>query len=345
MFKNDNFIKALYRQPVDRTPVWVMRQAGRYLPEYRKVRAEVGSFMELCRNPELAAEVTLQPLARFDLDAAIIFSDILVIPDAMGMGLYFDDGPKFDNRIASEADIDALADFDPNVELKYVMDAVATTSKALDKRVPLIGFCGSPWTLATYMVEGQSSRNYHLIKKLMYQQPAVLHRLLDKVSQSLIHYLKAKVEAGANALMIFDSWGGILSPATYHEFSLRWINKIVSELKPYLQERHVPLIVFSKGCAQHCEAIAATGCDAIGIDWTASLGDVRRQVGDKVALQGNLDPAVLLAEPDVIRRHVKACLEDFGEGPGHVFNLGHGITPDVPPEHVAVLVDAVHSRG
>jgi len=341
--KNDTLLRALLRQPVDRTPVWIMRQAGRYLPEYRKTRAEAGSFMDLCQTPELACEVTLQPLRRFSLDAAIIFSDILTIPDVMGLKLYFvaGEGPKFGHPICSAEDIRKLPSPDVNESLRYVMDAISLTRRELDGKVPLIGFSGSPWTLATYMVEGGSSRTFGKTKKLLYQEPKLAHELLGKLAGTVTDYLNAQIESGAQAVQIFDTWGGALSAKAYKEFSLRYMAQIVSGLKRENEGRKVPVILFSKGCNTQLEALADTGCDALGVDWTISLDEARARVGDRVALQGNLDPAVLLADKKVIRREVNETLNSFGQGDGHVFNLGHGITPDVDPENLGALVNAV----
>ncbi|MDG4550709.1 MAG: uroporphyrinogen decarboxylase [Candidatus Contendobacter sp.] len=341
---NDRLLRALLRQPVDVTPVWLMRQAGRYLPEYRAARARAGSFMTLCQTPELACEVTLQPLARFPLDAAILFSDILTIPDAMGLGLSFSegDGPRFARPLRSAAEIARLGVPDPEVELRYVIDAVRLIRRELAGRIPLIGFAGSPWTLATYMVEGGSSKDYVRIKGLLYNQPDTLHRLLDTTARATIAYLNAQVAAGAQALMVFDTWGGILAPAAYREFSLAYMARIVADLTRVAEERPVPVILFTKGGGIWLEHIAATGCDAVGVDWTMDLGEARRRVGGRVALQGNLDPAALYATPDRIRQQVARVLADFGPGPGHVFNLGHGIQPGVEPDAVRALVEAVH---
>jgi uroporphyrinogen decarboxylase len=341
--KNDRFLRALLRQDVDRTPVWIMRQAGRYLPEYRQVRAEAGSFMALCTNPELACEVTIQPLRRFALDAAILFSDILTIPDAMGLGLYFaeGEGPRFERTIDTAASVAALPIPDPGRELSYVMDAVSLIRRELDGRVPLIGFSGSPWTLATYMVEGGSSKNFSRIKAMIYDQPATAHALLEKLADAVTDYLNAQIEAGAQAVQVFDSWGGTLSYNTFREFSLNYLQRIVSGLKSATDGSVVPVIVFCKGCNGHLEAIADTGCHAAGVDWTISLADARSRIGDRVALQGNMDPSILLASPEVIRRQAAETLESFGHGNGHVFNLGHGITPDVNPEHLGALIDAI----
>ena len=342
--KNDRFLRALLREPVDITPVWMMRQAGRYLPEYRATRERAGSFMDLCTNPELACEVTLQPLDRFPLDAAILFSDILTIPDAMGLGLYFSDGegPRFERPIHDAAAVKALGVPDPEDELRYVMDAVRTIRRELDGRVPLIGFSGSPWTLATYMVEGGSTKSFSRSKGMLHDRPELMHELLDKVTASAIAYLNAQVAAGAQALMIFDTWGGVLSPRDYRNFSLAYMERIVRGLVREHQGRRVPVILFTKGGGQWAEAIAATGCDGIGLDWTVDLGDVRRRTGDRIALQGNLDPSTLYASPERIREGVARVLASYGHGSGHVFNLGHGITPDVDPEHAGAMVEAVH---
>jgi uroporphyrinogen decarboxylase len=338
---NDRLLRALSRQPVDRTPVWIMRQAGRYLPEYRATRERAGSFLRLCQTPELACEVTLQPLARFELDAAIIFSDILTIPDAMGLGLSMVEniGPKFSRTVRSRADLDRLGSPDPETELRYVMDAIRLARKALDGRVPLIGFAGSPWTLATYMVEGGSGGDFKAIKSMLYAEPDLLHSLLELLARSVTHYLNAQIAAGAQTLMLFDSWGGVLDSRAYTDFSLQYLARIVAGLEA---RSTVPVIVFSKGAGHHSAEIAAIGCDCIGLDWTVDLGAVRRSTGGRVALQGNLDPAVLTAPPHVIRAEAARVLESYGRGAGHVFNLGHGITPDVDPENVAVLVNAVH---
>lgn len=341
--QNDIFLKALLRQPVERTPVWVMRQAGRYLPEYRETRAEAGDFMSLCKNPELACEVTMQPLRRFPLDAAILFSDILTVPDAMGLGLYFEtgEGPKFKNPIRSQIQIDQLPDPDPESELRYVMDAVRTIRKALDNRVPLIGFTGSPWTLATYMVEGSSSKDYAHVKGMLFDRPQSLHQLLEKTTQTVINYLNAQVAAGAQALMVFDTWGGTLSPSNYLEFSLAYMNRIVEGVTRENEGRKVPLVLFTKNGGQWLDKIADSGCDAVGVDWTTDLATARKLTGDRVALQGNLDPSVLYANPEKIREEVSKVLESYGTGPGHVFNLGHGIHQHVNPDHLGEMVRAV----
>ncbi|GAA0373739.1 uroporphyrinogen decarboxylase [Bowmanella denitrificans] len=342
--QNDRYLRALLKQPVDITPVWMMRQAGRYLPEYRATRAQAGDFMSLCKNPELACEVTLQPLRRFDLDAAILFSDILTIPDAMGLGLYFEtgEGPKFERPLRDMAAIQALPIPDPEGELGYVMDAVRTIRKGLAGKVPLIGFSGSPWTLATYMVEGGSTKSFSLIKKMAFAEPAALHLLLDKLADSVILYLNAQIAAGAQSVMVFDTWGGVLSPRDYEEFSLRYMHKIVDGLTRENEGRRVPVTLFTKNGGMWLEAIAATGCDAVGLDWTINIADAKARIGDKVALQGNMDPSMLYAPADRIEQEVQSILAGFGQGEGHVFNLGHGIHPDVPPEHAKVFVDAVH---
>ncbi len=345
MYSEHRFIRALLRQPVDRTPVWIMRQAGRYLPEYREVRKAAKEFLTLCKTPELACQVTLQPLERFPLDAAIIFSDILTIPDAFQMGLSFaeGEGPRFERPIRSLEDIEQLPTLDPEVELKYVMDAIRMTKHELQGRIPLIGFAGSPWTIATYMLEGQTSKTFAKIKKFMYAEPVALHRLLTHLSNTLIQYINAQIMAGADVIMLFDTWGGILSLADYMTFSLNYMEEIVKKVIRQHNGKPIPIILFTKNSAQYLNSMANTGCDAIGLDWTISLESARSLIGDRVALQGNLDPAVLYAEPDCIRREVARVLKQFGTGPGHVFNLGHGIYPDIDPEKVAVMVEAVHS--
>ncbi|MDI3261810.1 MAG: uroporphyrinogen decarboxylase [Fulvimonas sp.] len=344
---NDRFLRALRREPTDTTPVWVMRQAGRYLPEYRAVRARAGSFMALAKTPELACEVTLQPLRRFPLDAAILFSDILTVPDAMGLGLSFaqGEGPRFAHPLRRREDILRLAVPDMDGELRYVMDAVRLIRRELAGRVPLIGFSGSPWTLACYMVEGAGSRDFAAAKALCWNDPALAHRLLDVLARSVAAYLAAQAAAGAQALMVFDTWGGLLAPAAFREFSLRAMAQVVTLLADDAQARSLPVILFSKGAGQHLAALADTGCAALGVDWTLDLADARRAVADRVALQGNLDPTVLKAAPAVIREQVRTVMDSYGPPIGHVFNLGHGITPDVDPEHVAVLVDEVHAYG
>ncbi len=342
--KNDRYLKALARQPVDVTPVWMMRQAGRYLPEYRATRKAAGDFMALCKNPDLACEVTLQPLRRFAFDAAILFSDILTIPDAMGQGLYFveGEGPKFRNVIRSATDVDALPDIDVEQDLAYVCDAVSLIRRELDGKVPLIGFSGSPWTLATYMIEGGSSKDFKTAKQFLYDQSAAMHRLLEKLARAVTDYLNAQIRAGAQAVQIFDTWGGILTTDAYKEFSLRYMQQIIEGLVREHEGRKVPCVVFTKNGGQWLEAIADTGCDGVGLDWTCEIGQARDRIGDRVALQGNMDPVLLYASPKTIRDEVKLILSRYGKGSGHVFNLGHGITPEVNPEHVAVFVDAVH---
>jgi uroporphyrinogen decarboxylase len=342
--KNDTFLRALLKQPVEYTPIWMMRQAGRYLPEYRKVRGEAGSFMAVCTNPELACEVTMQPLRRFDFDAAILFSDILTIPDAMGLGLHFTEGegPKFERPLRTAADIEKLAVIDPEIELRYVTDAVRLIRKNLDGSVPLIGFSGSPWTLATYMVEGGSSKNFAKVKALMYNDPALMHKLLDILAQSVAAYLNAQIAAGAQAVMLFDTWGGMLSSEDYNEFSLRYAKQVRDLLTLENEGRRVPNILFTKGGGLWLEEMATTGYDGLGLDWQTDIQHARTRVGDKVALQGNLDPLALYANPDVITEKVKTILHKYGNGSGHVFNLGHGILPDINPEHVKAMVDSVH---
>ncbi len=342
--KNDRFLRALFRKSVDVTPVWMMRQAGRYLPEYRTIRAKAGSFLDLCRNPELACEVTLQPLERFPLDAAILFSDILTVPDAMGLGLYFEDGegPRFRRPVQDEAAVKALPVPDPEQQLRYVMDAVRMIRRELDDRVPLIGFSGSPWTLATYMVEGRSSKDYAVVKGMMYDRPDLMHQLLDTAARAVTVYLNAQIAAGAQAVMVFDTWGGTLSPRCYRDFSLRYLQQIIDGLEREAGGRRVPVILFTKGGGQWLEWMAETGCDALGLDWTTDIHHARARVGARVALQGNLDPCVLYASPERIRQEVAEVLAGFGPGPGHVFNLGHGIHPNVDPQHAAALIDAVH---
>ena len=347
--KNERYLKALMRQPVDVTPVWMMRQAGRYLPEYKATRAQAGDFMSLCKNAELASEVTLQPLKRFDLDAAIIFSDILTIPDAMGLGLYFEtgEGPKFQRPLTCMADIKNLPAPDPEQELGYVMNAVRTIRKDLQGQVPLIGFSGSPWTLATYMIEGGSSKAFTKIKKMAFSDPQALHLLLDKLADSVILYLNAQIAAGAQSVMVFDTWGGVLSPRDYKDFSLQYMHKIVDALTRENEGRKVPVTLFTKNGGMWLESIAATGCDAVGLDWTIDIAEAKQRVGDIVALQGNMDPSMLYAKPERIEQEVQTILDGFGHGPGHVFNLGHGIHLDVPPENAKVFIDAVHklSKG
>lgn len=342
--KNDRLLRALLREPLDRTPVWMMRQAGRYLPEYRATRARAGDFIQLMKTPELATEVTLQPIDRFPLDAAILFSDILTIPDAMGLGLYFEtgEGPKFERPLRDAATIRQLPVPDPENDLRYVMDTVRMIRKELAGRVPLIGFSGSPWTLATYMVEGGSSKDFATIKKMLYSEPATLHLLLDRLADAVTVYLNAQIAAGAQAVQVFDTWGGVLSDIAYREFSLHYMQKIVSGLIREQNGRRVPCILFTKNGGLWLEHIAASGCDAVGLDWTVNIGDARRRIGTQVALQGNLDPGALNGAPNIIRAEVGRILADFGHGSGHVFNLGHGITPGIDPEHAGAMIAAVH---
>jgi len=341
--KNDLFLRALMRQPVDRTPVWIMRQAGRYLPEYRKLREQAGSFMNLCSNPELACEVTLQPLRRFPLDAAILFSDILTIPDAMGLGLYFiaGEGPKFKRPVRTEREIKQLTAPDVSESLSYVFDAVALIRRELDGQVPLIGFAGSPFTVGTYMVEGGSSREFPTIKGLAADNPAVLDKLLAVVARTTTDYLNAQIDAGAQAVMIFDTWGAALPAGDYRRFSLASMQQILDGLQREKDGQKIPVILFTKGAGVLLRDMVATGCDALGVDWTTDLADARRYTEDKVALQGNLNPATLRESPEAIEQGVAEVLASYGNGPGHVFNLGHGITPDIDPDHLGVLVDAV----
>ncbi len=341
--QNDTFLRALLREPVEYTPVWMMRQAGRYLPEYRATRGKAGDFMSLCMNAELACEVTLQPLERYPLDAAILFSDILTIPDAMGQGLYFEtgEGPKFKKVVRTMADVEALPIPDAEDDLGYVMNAVRTIRRELNGRVPLIGFSGSPWTLATYMIEGGSSKDFRTTKALAYDQPEIMHALLDKLAQSVVSYLNGQILAGAQAVQIFDTWGGALSAAAYQEFSLSYMQRIVDGLIKEHDGRKVPCILFTKNGGLWLESIANTGCQAVGLDWTIDIGEARRRIGDKVALQGNMDPTMLYASPKRIRTEVGRILASYGTGTGHVFNLGHGITPEVDPAHAGAFIESV----
>jgi len=342
--KNDRFLRALLREPVDYTPIWIMRQAGRYLPEYRATREQAGNFMTLCKTPELACKVTLQPLERFNLDAAILFSDILTIPDAMGLGLTINEGegPRFARPIRRRNQINSLSTPDPEVELRYVMDAVRLIRHELDSCVPLIGFSGSPWTLASYMVEGHGSKEFSIAKTLLYDDPQALHQLLGVMARSVIEYLNAQIKAGVQAVMIFDTWGGLLTTEAYEHFSLEYLHQVVDGLIRESDGARIPIVLFTKGGGQWLERIADTGCDAIGLDWTVDIGNARRRVGHRVALQGNMDPAALYAAPERIRAEVRAILERYGQGSGHVFNLGHGVQPTVNPDHVGALIDAVH---
>ncbi len=341
--KNDRFLRALQRQSVDRTPIWMMRQAGRYLPEYRATRQQAGSFLDLCKNAELACEVTMQPLRRYPMDAAILFSDILTVPDALGLGLYFEEGegPKFHKTVRSEADLAGLNSIRAEDDLGYVMNAVRTIRSELNGQVPLIGFSGSPWTLATYMVEGGSSKDFANVKAMAYDKPELMHQLLTLLADSVADYLSAQVRAGAQALQIFDTWGGSLSAAGYCEFSLQYMKRVIERLPKEADGRPVPVIVFTKGGGQWLEVIAGCGAQAVGIDWTTDIAQARERIGGQVALQGNMDPSMLFASPARIRQEVDTILAAYGRGSGHVFNLGHGITPGVNPDHVTAFVDAV----
>lgn len=345
--QNDTLIRALLRQPTDYTPVWLMRQAGRYLPEYRATRAQAGDFLTLCQTPELACEVTLQPLRRYNLDAAILFSDILTIPHAMDVGLHFaeGEGPVIDKPVRDEKAVLALPIPDPEIELRYVMDAVRVIKRELNQTVPLIGFAGSPWTIACYMIEGGGSKLFQHIKQMMYQAPAVLHALLEKLAHSVTLYLNAQIAAGVDVIMIFDTWGGVLNTACYREFSLAYIQKILSNIKNKNENNITPRIIFTKGGSNWLEYMANTDCDAVGLDWTIELNHARARVGDKVALQGNLDPAALMAPPAVLQEEVARILASFGHGSGHIFNLGHGIEKTTSPEIVSILIDSVHEQS
>jgi uroporphyrinogen decarboxylase len=342
--KNDVLLRALLRQPVDRTPVWMMRQAGRYLPEYRATRGQAGSFLKLCMTPDLACEVTLQPLRRYSLDAAILFSDILTIPHAMGLGLEFEtgEGPCIRKPVRTAADAKALGVPDPATDLRYVIDAVSLIRRELGGKVPLIGFAGSPWTVGTYVVEGGSSKQFDIIKGMMYESPAILHHVLGVIADATRLYLNAQIAAGAQAVMIFDTWGGILSPQAYRDFSLEYMSRIVAGLTREHEGRRIPVVLFTKGAGARLADLATTDCDALGVDWTTDLAEARQLTGDRKALQGNLDPSVLYASPDTIRSEVGRVLASYGKGPGHVFNLGHGIHPDVDPEHAGAMIAAVH---
>ncbi len=326
------------------TPVWMMRQAGRYLPEYRATRKQAGDFMSLCKSPELACEVTLQPLRRYAMDAAILFSDILTIPDAMGQGLYFTEGegPRFRKIVRTEADVLALPELNTARDLSYVTDAVSVIRRELNGSVPLIGFSGSPWTLATYMIEGSGSKDFRHAKSFMYNQPQAMHLLLDKLARAVADYLNAQIAAGAQAVQIFDTWGGVLSTPAYRQFSLAYMKKVVQQLTRVSEGREVPVILFTKNGGLWLEDIADSGCDCVGLDWTIDIGRARERIGSKVSLQGNMDPSILYATPEAIRAEVGRILQDFGPGNGHVFNLGHGITPYVDPQNVAVFVESVH---
>jgi uroporphyrinogen decarboxylase len=344
VLQNDVFLRALLRQPTERTPVWMMRQAGRYLPEYRATRERAGSFLKLCMTPDLACEVTLQPLARYPLDAAILFSDILTIPHALGLGLHFEtgEGPKIERPVRSLADVRRLGVPDPHQQLRYVMDAVQVIRRELNGKVPLIGFAGSPWTVGTYIVEGGSSREFSKIKGMLYEEPATLHELLDLLAKSTLAYLNAQIESGAQAVMIFDTWGGVLTPTQYREFSLQYMTRIVDGLTRERDGLRVPIILFTKGGGAWLSEMAKTNCDALGVDWTTDLSAARKAVNDSKALQGNLDPSCLYASPERIRGEVDRVLASYGHGSGHVFNLGHGIHPQIPPEHAGAMIQAVH---
>ena len=345
ILQNDLLLRALLREPTPRRPIWLMRQAGRYLPEYRATRTRAGGFLQMCTTPDIACEITLQPVARYPLDAAILFSDILTIPHAMNLGLEFEagEGPKFERPVRTAADIAKLGLPDPTQELRYVIDAVALVRRELGGKVPLIGFAGSPWTVATYMVEGGSSKTFGQIKRMMYEAPRDLHHLLDLLAKATILYLNAQIAAGAQAVMLFDTWGGVLTPAQYEEFSLRPMAEVIDALTRKADGRRVPNIVFTKGGGAWLKKIAAIGCDAVGVDWTTDLATARQAVEGRVALQGNLDPAALFAAPDTLRAQALRVLASYGAGAGHVFNLGHGVTPDVDPERVAVLIDTVQN--
>jgi uroporphyrinogen decarboxylase len=340
---NDLFMRACRREAVERTPVWIMRQAGRYLPSYRALREKV-DFLTLCKTPELAAQVTLQPIEALDVDAAIIFSDILLFPEALGMKLQVDEsksGPRFSNPIRTASDIDSLTPADPSKKLKFVMDAIGQTKRELRGRVPLIGFCGSPWTLAAYMVEGKGTKDFRHLKQLVYDQPGLAHKLLAKLADALVFFLEAQLAAGADAIQIFDTWGGILSPDDYREFSLDYIWKLISNV----HRNGAPMIVFSKGANGCLAEISKIGADVVGLDWTVDIGEVRRRIGERVALQGNLDPSVLYASPEKIKHEVRMILQKYGNGSGHIFNLGHGILPDTPVDHARALVEAVKEES
>ena len=345
--KNDLFLRACLRQPVERTPVWMMRQAGRYLPEYRATRQRAGGFLDLCKTPELACEVTVQPVELVGVDAAILFSDILVVPEAMGMELTFGagEGPRFPQPVRSRADVERLPAPDPEEKLGYVMEAVRLIRRELAGRVPLIGFSGSPWTLATYMVEGGGSKNYAKVKGMMFNEPETMHLLLGKLADAVAAYLNAQIANGVQAVQIFDTWGGILTTRDYREFSLAYMRRIIEQLTREHEGRRVPVILYTKGGMGWLEAIADAGPDVVGLDWTIDIDVARARIGDRVALQGNMDPTMLYAKPERIRAEVKDILARFGRGSGHVFNLGHGITPDVPVEHAKAFVQAVKEES
>lgn len=341
--QNDLFLRACRKEKIKRTPIWIMRQAGRYLPEYRAVR-EKADFLTMCKTPELAAEVTIQPVNIIGVDAAIIFSDILVIPEAMGMELLMHEGrgPIFPKPIRTDEDFNQLKEIDPGIELRYVMEALSLTKNELNGKVPLIGFSGAPWTLLTYMVEGSGSKNFSQVKKMIFNNPKLVHSLLEKLSVVIAKYLSAKIEAGANAVQIFDTWAGILSQSDYQEFALRYTSKVISEIKRVNE----PVIYFPKGIHSNLELVAGCGADVVGVDWTMELNKVRDITKDKVALQGNLDPTVLYGNEEVIERKAFEVMEAYGNGHGHIFNLGHGILPDVDPAKAKFLVDFVkHNSG
>lgn len=342
--KNDRLLRTIWRQSVDATPVWIMRQAGRYLPEYREIRQKAGSFLKLCKTPELACEVTLQPLARFPLDAAILFSDILTIPDALGLGLYFkeNEGPAFLHPLRSEHDVNALAVPEVEQKLDYVLEAIHMIKHELSGKVPLIGFCGSPWTMATYMVEGKANKTFPAIQAMMKENAKVLHHLLGKLAEAVALHLNAQIKAGVQVVMLFDTWGGMLDTPHYQEYSLAYVRQVIQNLIRHHAGSKIPVILFTKAGGQWLNLMQDTGCDVLGVDWLMHLGHARQQVGEKIALQGNMDPAILYQSPEKIELEVARILDEFGAGSGHVFNLGHGIPPDVLPERVAVLVDAVH---
>ena len=342
--KNDTLLRALLREPTPYTPIWIMRQAGRYLPEYNQTRARAGSFLALCRDPDLATEVTLQPLARYALDAAIVFSDILTIPDAMGLGLYFaeGEGPRFERPLREEWEVRDLTPPDPYDHLRYVMDAVSQVRHALNNDVPLIGFSGSPFTLACYMIEGQGGQEFVETKRMLYSRPDLLHRILQVNAKAATAYLNAQIESGAQAVMLFDTWGGCLSHDAFHEFSLPYLRIVLEGLHRSHDALVVPRIVFTKGGGSWLESLSDIGADCVGLDWTISIGTARERIGRKAALQGNLDPGVLLGTPEAVRREAARVLASFGTGSGHVFNLGHGVSQFTPPENVGVLVEVVH---